>query len=175
MLQVLSDWLSSFGLTAFVNGHEWAWPFMEVLHFLGMATLFGCIGVLDLRILGVGKGLPFAALEKFVPLGIAGFVVNLATGFVFVASAPSGAPIDYFGGNLAFQLKMGAIMLAGLNALAFYVFGFSRELARLGPHDDASGGAKLVALLSLVLWALAILFGRLIMYNDTLLYSLGIA
>ena len=52
---------------------------------------------------------------------------------------------------------------------------FGIQCVQAGKHDDASGGAKLVALLSLVLWALAILFGRLIMYNDTLLYSLGIA
>jgi hypothetical protein len=174
MLQTLSDWLTSLGLTAVVNGHEFAWPLCETLHFMGMATLFGCIGVVDLRILGVGKGLPVAALEKFIPIGIAGFLVNLITGFIFVASAPAGAPLDYFGGNLAFQLKMGAILLAGLNAVAFYVFGFSRQLALLGPNGDASSGAKVVALLSLVFWALVILFGRLIMYNDTLLYTLGI-
>lgn len=173
MLHALSDWMTSLGLTAFVNGYEWAWPLCETLHFMGMAVLFGSIGVLDLRILGVGKGIPFAALEKFVPLGIAGFLVNAVTGFIFVASAPEGTPYGYFGENLAYQLKMIAILLAGINAAAFYVFGISRRLAALGPNDEAPAGAKLVAVLSLLFWMAVILFGRLIMYNDTLRYSLG--
>lgn len=174
MLQALSDWLSSFGLSAFVNGYEWGWPLMEVFHFLGMATLFGCIGVIDLRILGVGKGIPFAALEKLVPWGIFGFCLNLVSGFVFVASAPAGKPLDYLAGNLAFQLKMLMILIAGVNAVAFSVFGISRQLARLGPNDDAGAAAKAVAVISLLSWLAVILFGRLIMYNDTLLYSLGL-
>jgi len=43
------------------------------------------------------------------------------------------------------------------------------------PADgDAPTSAKFVAGLSLLLWFSVILFGRYIMYNDTLLYVLGL-
>jgi hypothetical protein len=175
MLQAFADWMTSLGFTDFVNNHEFSWPFLEILHFSGMTVLFGCIGAVDLRILGFAKGIPAAALEKLIPFGIAGFVLNVITGFIFVAAAPGGTPMDYLVGNLSFQLKMLVILFAGLNAVAFYVLGYSRELSRLGPNDNASSGAKMVAILSLLFWLAVILFGRLIMYNDTLLYSLGIS
>jgi len=174
MLKALSDWMLSLHFHGWVGGYEWVWPLCEIWHFVGMALLFGCIGILDLRILGVGRGIPFRALEHFVPLGLAGFLINLITGFIFVAGNPTQAPIDYFTGNLAFQLKMCAIGLAGLNALAFYVFGVSGRLARLAPDAAAPAHARLIAVLSLLLWMLVIFFGRLIMYDDALRYSLGI-
>ena len=46
-------------------------------------------------------------------------------------------------------------------------------MAGLGPVDEAPRNAKLVAAASLVLWIGVIIFGRLIMYNDTLLWFLG--
>jgi hypothetical protein len=39
---------------------------------------------------------------------------------------------------------------------------------------DAPLSAKVIAGASLVLWFGVIFFGRLIMYNDTLLYALGL-
>jgi len=42
------------------------------------------------------------------------------------------------------------------------------------PSGDAARGAKIVAAVSLVTWFGVIFFGRLIMYNDTLLYALGL-
>jgi hypothetical protein len=175
MLQSLSDWMTSLHFQTWVGGYEWVWPLCEIIHFFGMAMLFGCIVTLDLRILGVGKGIPFSALERFVPLGIIGFLLNATTGFIFVAGNPTGTPMDYFAHNLAYQLKMGAILLAGINALAFYVLGVSRKLSRLGPNEDAPGLARVVAALSILLWVLVIFFGRLIMYDDALRYSLGVA
>jgi len=155
-----------------VNDFDWAWPVCEMIHFIGMALLIGSIGLLDLRILGVAKGLPIAKLEKLVPVGIAGFVANAVTGIIFVLANPSGGPVAYVT-NFAFQIKMTLILLAGINALVFYFTGISRQMATLGPNDSAPANAKLIAIASLVLWFGVIIFGRLIMYNDTLLWFLG--
>ena len=62
-----------------INDFDWAWPICEMIHFMGMALLIGSVGLLDFRILGLGKGLPIARLEKLVPLGIIGFVANAVT------------------------------------------------------------------------------------------------
>jgi len=171
MWESLGNSLESFSIV-WLNDFDWAWPICEMIHFIGMALLIGSIGLLDFRILGLGKGLPIARLEALVPLGIAGFVANIVTGTIFVLANPSGGPVAYLT-NFAFQIKMTLILLAGINAIAFYVAGVSRQLATLGPDDDAPVNAKTIAALSLVLWISVIIFGRLIMYNDTLLWFLG--
>jgi hypothetical protein len=116
--------------------------------------------------------LPIARLEALVPLGIAGFAANAVTGTLFIIANPDGGANAYLL-NLAFQIKILLIFIAGLNAVAFYVTGISGKLAKLGPADEASIDAKLIAGFSLALWIGVIIFGRLIMYNDTLLWFLG--
>jgi hypothetical protein len=90
-----------------------------------------------------------------------------------VAGNPVGGPGEYLG-NLAFQLKMLVVLIAGLNLLVFYVTGVQRQLAGVAPDGDAPLNAKVIAIVSLVAWFGVIVFGRFIMYNDTLLYFLGL-
>jgi hypothetical protein len=159
-------------LAAFVNAYDWVWPICEMLHFIGMALLIGTVGWLDIRILGFGKGVPIASLEKLVPLGILGFALNLGSGLVFVTGNVAGGPMAYLG-NLAFQIKMLLILIAGLNLVAYYFTGVARGAGAVSAAGDAAPAAKLVAVVSLVAWFGVIYFGRMIMYNDTLLYALG--
>ena len=172
MLESFGIWLEGFEAYRLMNAVDWLWPFCEMIHFIGMALLIGSIGILDFRILGIGKGLPISKLEVLVPLGVAGFIANAVTGVLFIVANPTGGPNGYLL-NLAFQIKVGLMLLAGINALAFYFTGVSEKLATLGPADDAPGNAKAIALASLVLWFSVIIFGRLVMYNDTLLWFLG--
>lgn len=172
-MEDFGNWLGLLEGWRWINEYDWVWPLFEIIHFVGMALLIGSIGLLDFRILGLAKGLPIATLEKLVPLGIAGFAGNLLTGITFIICNPDGGPVAYTT-NLAFQIKVVLILIAGLNAISFYALGISRQLATLGPADDAPANAKVVAAVSLALWILVILFGRFIMYNDTLLYFLGL-
>jgi hypothetical protein len=160
-------------LAQVVNDYDWVWPICEMLHFVGMALLIGTVGWLDLRILGLGKGVPIASLERLVPIGVLGFVLNVSTGLVFVMGNVAGGPIAYLG-NLAFQIKMLLILIAGLNLVAYYFTGIARAAEAVSAAGDAAPAAKVVALVSLVAWFGVIYFGRMIMYNDTLLYALGL-
>jgi hypothetical protein len=58
--------------------------------------------------------------------------------------------------------------------LWFYVTGIHRTVDGVPPDGSAPVNAKIVAAVSLTAWFGVILFGRLIMYNDTLLYALGL-
>jgi hypothetical protein len=111
-------------------------------------------------------------LEKFIPLGVIAFIVNAVTGFIFIAGNPVGGPMEYLT-NLSLQLKMLLVLIAGINLLIFYVAGIEKSLAAVSPEGDAPGGAKAVAVVSLFAWIMVIVMGRFIMYNDTLLYALG--
>ena len=166
-METLGTLLNSPMLASFVNRASWMWPMCEILHFVGMALLIGMVGVLDLRLLGVARGLPVAQLQRLIPWGIFGFVISLMTGIIFVSGDVSAPPIDKLN-NLAFELKMLFMLLAGINVLAFYVTGVSRAVDAVGPGDDAPLSAKVIAAISLLLWIGVIYFGRMIMYQDDL-------
>src|SRR6185369_9655896 len=112
--------------------------------------LIGIVGLLDLRMLGFVKGLPLRPLQRLLPWGVAGFVINLATGVVFYA----GDPLQYLD-NKVFWLKMGFIALAGINVLLFYGTGLSRRV------DDVGAGGE-VPVAALVLWFGVMYFGRML-------------
>jgi hypothetical protein len=135
----------------------------EAIHFLGMALLFGTIAVLDLRMLGFAKVIPVEAAHSLVPWGIAGFLMCMLSGLVFVTGHPDGAQA-YFA-NDAFLAKMVALGLAGVNVVAFYLTGSSQAALATRPGADAPHSAKMVAATSLVLWLFVIYFGRMIMYR----------
>jgi hypothetical protein len=156
VLDALAQWLLTTRVSAFVTGRQWVWPASETLHFIGLCLLVGAVGVIDLRMLGVAKRIPFAPLLRLVRWGVLGFVINLATGLLFLAGHP-----DRYVQNIAFQLKMLFVLLAGINVVMFKLTVF-RETARLGPGDDAPLGAQVFAAVSLFLWFAVMYLGRML-------------
>lgn len=167
MLQSISDAIYMPWLADLVIEYSLLQPACETLHFIGLALLIGPIGMLDLRLLGFARGVPIAALHRFVPLGIAGFLLCMVTGLVFVLGDPFLQPISYFR-NLSFQLKMLFVALAGINVLVFYATGIGRKVAALGVGEDPPLGAKVIAGASLVLWIGVMYFGRMMPWADAL-------
>ena len=103
-------WVRATELHHFIaqNG-AWMWPIFQTLHYFGLSLLLGTIGLFDLRVLGLGKAVAPAALHRFIPLGIAGFILNLLTGIWFFF----GFPEQYFY-NPAFQWKAVFMAVAGM-------------------------------------------------------------
>ena len=162
-VQILAAWLKTTRVSwAVAGGIPWLWPLGEILHFIGLSILVGIAGVLDLRILGVAKGLPLAPLQRLMPFAIAGFGINLITGFLFFV----GDPFQYIH-NYAFWLKMLFIVLAGLNVMVFYALGLSRRINAVGSEGDAPPGAKMVAGVSLFLWVGVMFWGRMLPFLGT--------
>ena len=144
-------------------GSSWViLPLCESLHFIGMAMLVGVVGVVDLRILGVAKGVPLEPLQRLMPWAVLGFVLNLITGFLFFAANPRqyvGPPL-----SLTFLAKMLFIVLAGMNVGLFYVTGLKRLVDGVGAGDDAPFGAKVCAAVSLFLWIGVMYWGRMLQF-----------
>ncbi len=120
---------------------------------LGAILLVGGIGLLDLRLLGYGKGISPAALSRAVtPLALAGFGIMLLSGvLLFVADA------EALSGSALFWGKMVLICVAGLNAWTF------RSLFQDLP-ETTPDAAKGLAAGSLILWVGVVVMGRLIAY-----------
>jgi hypothetical protein len=154
------DWASNTFIGVGMRDIFWMWPFMENLHFTGLSIMFGSLLVIDLRVIGVTKVIPMHGALKLIPLAIIGFAINLITGIAFYM----GDPFRYTG-NLAFQWKMALIIIAGINALWFW-FGEHAKLSKLADGVDAEFSAKVIAALSLCIWIVVIILGRLIPYLE---------
>ena len=162
MVQSLVSWTLSTGIGDVVHSYTWAFPIGEALHFMGLCLLVGTVGMVDLRMLGVAKGLPFAPLHQLVNWGIAGFFLNLLTGTMFWFVQPTFYVDEY---PNTFSLKLIFIALAGVNVLVFRLTVF-REAMALGPGEDAPPLAKVIAGTSIVLWLGIIWMGRMLMYIE---------
>lgn len=142
---------------------KWETAFLMDLHFIGLALIVGIIGALDLRILGFAKQLPIAPLHEFVPWALAGLGINVTTGMLVLIGMPV-----YYTYDAAVWLKIGALMLLGLNAAAFYLTGVFTGVEHVKAGEDAALSAKLVAATSLCLWFAVIMMGRYIQsFPDT--------
>jgi hypothetical protein len=139
---------------AFVTRVQWVWPTCETLHFVGLSLLFGVAALVDLRMLGMMKSLPFPALHRLLPWGILGFGINLITGMLFFVGAPG-----QYTQNRVFTWKLVLMMLAGVNVLYFTVFD---EAWAVGPGDDAPMTAKAIAASALVLVLGVLYCGRML-------------
>ena len=81
-IDMFSGWLKAVGLTPWVDRYEWIVPGSQAVHFFGLALLFSVIALLDLRLVGFLKGLPIAQITRLIPLAMAGFAMNVVTGFL---------------------------------------------------------------------------------------------
>jgi len=129
---------------SFITDTRWTWPTCETLHFVGLSLLLGVVLLVDLRVLGVMKGVSFASLHRLLPLAAIGFGVNVVTGMLFFV----GIPTQYIH-NPSFYWKIALVMLAGLNAVYFTVL---EEPWAIGPKEDAPVTAKIAAASAMILW-----------------------
>lgn len=140
-------------LAAYVGTHPWVWPLCETLHFVGLCLLLGAVLLLDLRMLGVGKTLSFAALYQLLPLGMLGFTINLVTGMIFFVATP-----DQYTGFLFFS-KIILVVLGAVNVLYFMLFD---EPWTVGEGDDAPKRTQVIAASAIVIWIGVLCCGRLL-------------
>lgn len=154
-------WMQASALGVFVrDSGVWTYAFLNLFHILGVATLFGSIVVLDLRLLGWGRRLPIRDLARStIPLSRAGFALAAATGVMMLCTNAT----EYVG-NPFLPIKFAAIGL-GLTNVAIV----SRLPAwrSLGLRELTASERRALAIAggtSLVTWLTAVASGRMIGY-----------
>lgn len=152
-------WLSVTSITTFVSDTPWVWPAAETLHFLGMSLLFGILMTINLRILGVMKAVPFAALHRLLPWAMIAFGINMITGMLFFVSA-AGQYIN----SAPFSWKIVAMVPAGANVL--YLTVVDRAWTLEG-GDEAPIADKAIAASAIGLWVAVMYFGRMLPFLGT--------
>jgi hypothetical protein len=151
-------WVESTALSRAIVQYPWIWPFCEIVHFVGLSLVIGIAGFFDLRLMGFMKRVPVAAARDLMPLAIAGFVMNLATGATFFIGKP-----DQYVDNIAWWAKVFCLVLAGLNAMFFETTVGARTI-NLGAGEDTPRSAKIAGAVSLASWLGVLYWGRMLPY-----------
>ena len=134
---------------------KWGWPASETIHFIGLSLLFGVVLLVDLRMLGFMKGIPYSALHRLLPWGVLGFGINVVTGMLFFI----GAPADFYVSNPVFIWKLALILVAGANALYFTVFDQAWTVAA---GDAPPVAARVCAASGILLWLGVLYCGQML-------------
>jgi hypothetical protein len=138
----------------------WTYALVNLTHVLGIASLFGAVLVIDLRLLGLSRGLPLRPLaDAAIPIARAGFILAIISGAGLLS-----ANATEYSGNPFLLIKFPAIAIALVNALLL-----ERSAAWKAGREGTSTDAQrrqlaTMGALSLASWLTAIAAGRMIGY-----------
>lgn len=135
-----------------------AYPIANLVHILGLVMLVGGIGVLDLRLVGLFRRIPTAALAAaLTPVALVGLVLMIPSGATMFASDASALVNSW-----TFRTKLLLIALALANALAFR-FLWQKQLEQWDMNPPIGG--RIMAAASILLWLSVAGLGRWIAYS----------
>lgn len=148
------------GLGRMMRESLWAYPIVETFHIIGLATIFGSVLVVDLRLLGLSRGVSVTRLARHaLPWTVGGFCLVLVTGLMMF-TAHTGDLL----GNWVFMLKMGLILAAGINAAALHT-GPLRVAGAWDVDTLPPVRVRAAAGFSILLWMSVIACGRFLAYT----------
>jgi hypothetical protein len=150
------SWLESTALSRWLveSPSLFAFPGILAIHTIGLGLLAGLNAALDLRLLGVARGIPAGAFVRFLPVMWLGLWANVLSGFALLIAYPTKALT-----NPVFYLKL---VLIGV---ALGILRVVLKAIRMGAAVESR--TRMLAVLSLVAWAAAIAAGRLLAYTCT--------
>ena len=121
------EWLEATPVALLVRESLWGFQILAAIHIMGLALSVGTLVWFDLRLLGVAmtRVRITEVYRRLMPWAGGGFLVMFTTGALLFA----GSATDAYG-NLAVRIKLSAIALAGVNALAYHLL-TERQIAML--------------------------------------------
>jgi hypothetical protein len=154
-------WLEGSALGhAMRNAGVWTYGIVNLTHILGVASLFGAVLVLDLRLLGFWRSVPLGSIARpTVPIATTGFIVAVTSGICLITTNGS----EYVG-NPFLLIKFPAILLGVINVavLSRLPAWKARETRDITAAEQIQ--LSVFGAISLLSWLTAIGAGRLIGY-----------
>lgn len=162
-MSILSSlqWLEATAFSTGIRESTYLWAIIDGVHVLGLCLFVGLTLFWDLRLLNVVmKRVQVSEIwNRLIPWMTVGFIIMLVSGLgLFVSD-----PVRFYG-NIIFRIKAVVLVVAALNALVFH-YGIERQLLAWDTTPTTPAAAKVAGALSISMWALAIVCGRLIAYN----------
>jgi uncharacterized membrane protein len=154
-------WLDATPWSRLLHESYYMYSWVETTHVLSLILSLGMLFFLDLRILGIAlPQVPAATIASRlrIPMLI-GFGLMIVTGLLLFYAVPVRTAQSVW-----FRIKLLLLLCAGINALIFH----HRMKHSADSWDNTPSGPqsiRLLAILSLVFWALVVICGRLIAYD----------
>lgn len=154
-------WIESSTLGEWIRGSGvWTYGVLNLVHILGIATLFGAILVLDLRLLGWRRNVSLADVAHFtLPASMVGFGLAVASGVCLLATNGT-----EYASNPFLPIKFVAIAVAVVNALALSQLTAWKTRTAGDPSAYERTQLAIFGAISLLSWLTAVGAGRLIGY-----------
>jgi hypothetical protein len=142
------------------NSGVWTYGVVNLFHILGVATLFGAVLVLDLRLLGLWRTVPLPSIAgPTVPVATTGFVMAALTGVALLATKAT-----EYAGNPFLLIKFPAIAVALVNVAVISSRPAWKSMGRREPTPADRRTLAISGAISLAAWLTAIGAGRMIGY-----------
>ena len=160
-MEPLLVWLEGSALGQLVRASGvWAYGIVNLVHIFGIATLFGSVLALDLRLVGLWRRVPLAAVATpTVPLAAFGFCIAALSGLCLLS-----VNATEYGGNPFLLLKFAAIALGLTNVAALHFVPAWRARAAREPAAGERTQLAVAGAISLGAWLTAVGAGRMIGY-----------
>ena len=153
-------WVQNTGWATGIKESSLLFPIIEGSHIMALSFSVGMIMILDMRLLRISfrSETVSSIMEQLMPFTLAGFAVEMLTGvLLFLTQAVKAY------GNPFFRVKMLLLVLAGINALYYQV----KYYPKMAEWDRTATpfGVRIIAVMSLALWAGVIACGRTMAYE----------
>ena len=150
-------WLEATALSTWLRDSPslWAFPFVLILHTVGLAFFVGANVAWDVRALGFLDGVRFQSMERYFLVMWAGFWINACSGVLLLLAYPTKALT-----NPLFAIKL-TLIGAGI-VLAYAI---RRHMHTSSDDDVMPAALRALAAASLACWVVVIFAGRLLAYT----------
>lgn len=157
----MCEWLENTALSIYVRESLYGFAIVVGIHLLSLSVSVGTLVWFDLRLLGISmRSVPVSEVyRRLAPWLLCGFALMFISGVTLFAAFATSAY-----GNVYFRIKVGALVLAGVNAL-FYHFTTERSLPGWDNAQRPPARARLAGLVSIAVWVIVILAGRMMSYT----------
>jgi hypothetical protein len=154
-------WLEGSALGHAMRGAGvWTYGLVNLIHILGISALFGAVLLLDLRLLGLWRGVPLASIATpAVPVARAGFAIAAASGACLLVTNAT-----EYAGNPFLLMKFSAVAIGLLNVAVLETLPGWRARNVRTPTSAESRRLAISGGVSLLFWSVAIASGRMIGY-----------
>ena len=157
----LSLWISNQPVSLAAGTHFWVIPILQVTHILSIASAFGAVLMINMRILGfTGAGRTMAdTVRRYLPWIWWALLVLIVSGIGMIVGEPVRELV-----NPVFWIKMALIIAMVVLSLGFQLTVLRRHVATWEVTHDGRVAVRIGAVGIILLWCAIMVAGRWIAY-----------
>jgi hypothetical protein len=155
------DWLAHTPYAEWVN-ESWGWPLALTGHAFGTATVVGVMFIIGLRLVGLFGPIPYAAMNKLMPVVWVAVAFQVMSGVTLWMTKPAQYLAD-----VVFAVKLVFLVIAIVVTWQLHL-SMAREAAAWQVKGRASSRGRKLAIAACLLWAAVLIGGRLTAYLGSL-------